>query len=61
MQCQPRNHSTATTVHVCRGLRLAAILELQEIFDQGLYSSADKKLQQMIYEDLTVAAQQHDR
>ncbi len=44
-----------------RGLRLAAVLELQEIFDQGLYSSADKKLQQEIYEDLLVAAQQRDR
>ena len=44
-----------------RDLRLAAMLELQEILDQGLYSSASKKLQQAIYEDLLVAAQQRDR
>jgi hypothetical protein len=45
----------------CRSLRLAALLELQEIFDQNLYSPADKKVQQAIYETLLLAAQLRDR
>lgn len=45
----------------CRELRLAAVLELQQVFDQGLYSTANKKLQQAIFDDLLVAAQQRDR
>lgn len=44
-----------------RSLRHAALLELQEVFNQNLYSSADKKVQQAIYEDLLLAAQQRDR
>lgn len=40
---------------------MAALLELQEIFDQGLYSSSDKKVQQALFDDLLVAAQQRDR
>lgn len=46
---------------LCRHLRAAAVAELQEIFDQALYSSSDKKVQQAIFEHLLVAAQQRDR
>lgn len=48
-------------IMLCRRLRAAAVAELQEIFDQGLYSSSDKKVQQAIFEHLLVAAQQRDR
>lgn len=40
---------------------MAALSELQEIFDQGLYSDSDKKVQQAIFDDMLVAAQQRDR
>jgi hypothetical protein len=44
-----------------RGLRLAALQELQEILDQGLFSSSDKKVQHAVFDDLLLAAQQRDR
>jgi hypothetical protein len=42
-------------------MRLAALKELQQVFDEGLYSSSDKKVQQAVFDDLLVAAQQRDR
>jgi hypothetical protein len=47
---------------VCaRDLRLAALQELQQVFQPDLYRKADKKVQQALLEDLLVAAQQRDR
>lgn len=43
------------------GLRLAALQELQEIFEQDLFTSSEKKVQQAVFEDLLLAAQQRDR
>jgi hypothetical protein len=42
-------------------MRLAALKELQQVFDECLYSSSDKKVQQAVFDDLLVAAQQRDR
>jgi len=59
--CTLQQHATMFAQLLCRHLRAAAVAELQEIFDQALYSSSDKKVQQAIFEHLLVAAQQRDR
>jgi hypothetical protein len=53
-------HATSPLV-VRRAFRLAAVRELQAVLQQGLYASATKGVQAMVYADLLVAAQQHDR